>query len=334
MIKLFLIFLLLIPFKVLGKTNLCIVLKKATAYSQYVKRMESTFVKYIDKKTFNVYVINHNSKLESIANAVKSVHKNNCKIIWGGATSSDSIMIVKLLNDSSILFVTPTSSSVKIKKIHEKTIYMSLDDEHVINSLYHELKNREGGISIIRNLSYPNTSNISKKLYSKLSLHREDIELVEILNGSTKGVSLLNQDNLNVVIPSYEADLVTVHNYLRKNRKRIYFGIDGWGSNSNIYKKFASNDKAFRAIKLDYWNKAVCLEKNFSQVCSETSKDLSIEFDSFAAIAYDSAMYINHLVDKKKRSRKFMTFEKVRDNGIIKIKHFYEIDFKSIRYRK
>jgi len=307
-------------------------LKETTDYNHYIKRIERVFSNTIDKKFYNIHSLKHNSEINKIAAVVNEIKTRGCKIIFGGVSSTDSIKLVKILADKSILFITPTSSSIKIKEIHKKTIYMSLDDNHVVKSLVNKTKDLEGRFIVFRNLSYPNTNYIATQLFQKLKFLKRDIEIIDIISGVDIKLTKKQLMSDYFLIPTYEKDLINIHNAIKENKKRVMFGIDAWGTNLSVYKKFALNDKYFNSIKLDYWNHNTCSLPSFIETCNKYKKEFPKKgFDSFMAIAYDSAQYLNSIVKNEKKTE-FMTFKNVIDRKIVKESHFYTITHKKYLY--
>ncbi len=309
------------------KEKVCVFLKKTNEYNSYIKRMEKVFISSLDDSLFDQEVFYHKSSIESIKQVAQKISTDRCKFIWGGISSSDSLKLLKLLQMPNKTLITPTSSSIELSKLQKNTVYMTPNDNEVADLIFSKIKREEKEVIVIQNVSFPNTNVIGAKLFELFKKNGNKVKRIKIFKHTKNILFPEIKGEQIVVVPSYESDLNKVVKSLGNVKGITFVGIDAWGTNESVYKKFASGSKNFNSIRLGYWNNRTCERKEFQSICKKHSKYFSKEFDSFMAIAFDSAVYLNQLEGSSKDS--FMAYQ---PSSIFRNGHFYSISSNGIQY--
>lgn len=293
-----------------AETKIGIILRLEDKYNEYIKHIKdgAVFLHNTRKHSSKLLFYSHEGTYESIQIAIDKATKDGVQVILGAETSSDGMLMSRLTALSKIPIITPTASSHKIQQFNPNVYRISHDDKNIhkmVEEIIKKLKISE--IDVFHNLSKPNTDFIAKSIINMLSKNKIKFDVFENLSDadiSEKATQrLVSSTSKYLCLFAFESDLRKIYSIFSKyNKKMIYLGADGWGSNESVFKKYiteSENKDLFTGIRLMYWNNTSLNERLF-KIKDRFKKKLKIEMNEFHAIGYDSMKIILDSLDQNK----------------------------------
>lgn len=249
----------------------------------------------------------HNGTPDSLKRAVDKFISKDIRILIGGETSSDAILISKFTAGKGIVFVTPTASSQKVH-LYNKSSFRMMVDESKMALFTKEVVSEVGcrKVGIYHNVTKPNTDSIAKKVTNVLS---DNAIVVKALADHIDMKKLLKPFVSNkvdcLILFGFESDLRRVYSSLSSYEIHpIYIGGDGWGTNKNVYTNYVikAKNKKFRAYRAFYWN-STRNDRFFLDKVKNYKKNTKKDMNAFSAIAYDTIHVLSETLKKVNTSR-------------------------------
>jgi len=297
--------------------------KYNTFPQKMLKAMEFA-LDFHQESSIRLYPVNHDGSALSLKKAVDKVLSYGVKLIVGGETSSDAILISRMIPKENVIFITPTASSHLVHRSNSNSFRMMLDGskmKHLVREVLHNEKCSELGV--LHNVSKPNADYISKEIIKDASSAGTKVLAVTVLADEkdfSRKVKVLADRRIPCIsIFSFESDFRQFIAFMKDSSYfPILIGGDGWGNNRSVLNKYFFDKKKIKAYRALYWNNNN-RDAYSSKVRRSYHEKYKVKMNAFTAIGYDTAKLIIDLVNssatlspeilmKTLRSKKFKNF--------------------------
>ena len=256
--------------------------------------------------SIKLYPVNHDGSALSLKKAVVKVLNYGAKLIVGGETSSDAILISRMIPKDNVIFITPTASSHLVHRNNSNSFRMMLDGskmKHLVREVL--LKEKCEELGVLHNVSKPNADYISKEIIKDARSSGTKVLAVKVLadekDFNRKIKVLADRKTPCISIFSFESDFRQFIAFMKNSSYfPILIGGDGWGNNKSVIDKYFFDKKKIKAYRALYWDKNN--EDTYaSKVRRSYYEKYKVKMNAFTAIGYDTAKLIIDLVNSSSR---------------------------------